>query len=311
MEYRVLLLNNLTICRSIMKKNKLLLLCLVLSICFSLPESLFAQVSCSGGSVVCANGMTPVCPSADYGLSCYCGLPQCVNRAAFNNAISSGFESSSYICNIPGTTTPSCPVPLPVSTPTLIPVTQPTTPTCSPLIATICASQGTSPNYSTCTCNPITPTAPTQPTIPTVMCATGLTACPNATASNFQCCRNGCSPSNPFECKSDTPASTTPELVLTGPESINLSAASKMYSIDLMITGLNFASTSNCSVSTSNTNLRMKFNPTGFSLEAGKSSEAINVLIRKSRALTKTNQITIQATCSNGTKDEININVLQ
>ncbi|MBI3590514.1 MAG: S8 family serine peptidase [Candidatus Melainabacteria bacterium] len=110
-------------------------------------------------------------------------------------------------------------------------------------------------------------------------------------------------------CVSNCCVPLPPELVITGSESIDLATRSKVYSIDLTITGLNFPSKSKCTIGTKNTNLRIKFNPTIFSLEAGKSSTAINGLVRKPNALGKTNLITVDITCKNGASADKTITV--
>lgn len=260
------------------------------------------------GGPFCDNGATPTCPN---GLTSTCTVDE-FQRLIPACCASVSLQSCNFFI--------LCPDPQPAPTP--LPPTQPITPipttsTCnaSALLLT-CNAQGTSANFVTCTCNassnPIIPTV--TPSTSSVMCAAGLTACPNATTPNFQCCQNGCDPFDPSQCRSDystapTPPPTfEPELVISAPELINLSNNPKTF--DLTVTGLNFPSVSNCSVSTVNTNLRMKFIPTNVSLGIGKSSEAIKVLVRNSRALTKTNLITIKATCRNGSTDEIGINVL-
>ncbi len=317
---------------------------LVLLILFILTSNVYtyAQVSCSERGIGCTNGGTPFCGYAG-NMAVY---PKCESGSPICCDWGFGCYGSSAIYTSVECTTPPPPPVIPVIVVTV--PTQPTTPTCSPQIATICALQGTSPNYATCTCNPITapPPPPTQPSTGcnvicfsnkdvlnpiTCMCEpkTTPTSCLTCTGTN-QCgdgkycnvnsmcceinpagCYKGCyldsgdCPSGE-RCISNCCTAPKPELVVSGSGAINL----QTKTFDITVTGLNFPSTSNCSVSTTNTNLRIRFNPTRFTLDAGKSSEDVKVFIRNLRALRRTNSIEIKVTCDNNTNNVVNIDVL-
>lgn len=263
------------------------------------PNCSVPTYSCNSGLIICPNDTTPGALCCQYGCcpsdpkKCKCAL----NNQCFPDCTTSGATD----CN---STYPSC------------------NGTCPSGQACTVVVSGFTPG---CSCLPTVSTTPT-PTPITLSCplpCSNSSACGSGKYCNLttMCCTlnpsgcfKGCYLSSSEcetseECVSNCCIPLPPELVITGSESINLATRSKRYSIAITVTGLKFQSKSRCTVFTRNSNLRIKFNPTIFSLEAGKSSTTINTLVRKLSALRKTNLITVDVTCDNGTSANKTITV--
>ncbi len=228
---------NVFFCNKLVKKTLSIFLLLFLFILTLNHSAYCLNATCVNGTVACANGGTPYCPSYLIGASPTCGI--CGSGAS---CISEGIAASGIPCSSDTIPVPCSEPPQPViSIPTSPPLPPPPAPiitscnlqllsilctprgfiinprTCDcdspikPIIPTIptstcdfqllsnsCASKGFAANPATCVCVP--PTMPLVPTTPIYICDPGYTSCPDNFTKGF-CCPNGCCPSDPTQCK--------------------------------------------------------------------------------------------------------------
>lgn len=183
-----------------MKRFVLFILSIHLIFFSALPS--YSQATCSGSTVVCANGVAPVCTIVYPIPYCDCfGFPRCISRSYYAALLNSGTDCSSFLSELP---TPSCPTPQPITT---IYTCDPGYTSCPDnMTAGVCCLYGCCSSDSTkckcasnsqCSPSCTLPTQPTNPITPTCNASLLLITCMLAGASpNFVTCTCNAS-SNP------------------------------------------------------------------------------------------------------------------
>ncbi len=181
-------------------KQTVLLLILLFCLAILSLQDVIAQVTCSGSTVVCANGVTPVCTSTYPSPYCSCYGPKCISQSYYAELQNSGFSCSSVVGRLP---TPACPDPEALTYSCNSGYT-----TCPPNIAPtnpggLCCLNGCCPSDPTkCKCSTSSQCSPNCTVATTYICDPGFISCPD-NMTQGSCCSlaAGCCPSNPTQCK--------------------------------------------------------------------------------------------------------------